>query len=240
MHTSWWMPAVAGVMFLGVLDAQAQEASSMQPPPDVIVTSGEGIVQATPDRAFVSIASEARAKLPKDAQQANAQAMSAVQAKLKAIGIGGDAIKTTAVDLQPEFDYQNGKQTLKGYVARNTTDVRVEPVERVGEIIDAAVGSGATSISGVRFDLKDRAGVEKKALHDAVADARGRAEALAQAAGRTIDRIIRIDDQGVRSAPPPRQYMMAMKSATDAISPTPVEAGQLEIRANVSLTVRLK
>lgn len=239
MHKSW-LPAFAGVMLLGALhaNAQAQEASSMQTQGDVIVTSGEGLVQTAPDRAFVSIAAESRAKLPKDAQQANAQAMTAVQAKLKAIGIGGDAIKTTSIDLQPEFDYQAGKQALKGYVARNAIDVRVDAIERVGEVVDAAVGSGATSVSGVRFDLKDRDGAEKKALQLAVADARGRADALAQAASRTIDRIVRIDDQNVRTAPPPRPYMMAMKSAD--MAQTPVEPGQLEIRASVSLTVRLK
>jgi uncharacterized protein YggE len=239
MHT-WWLPALAGVMLLSapLANAQAQEASSMQTQGDVIVTSGEGLVQAAPDRAFVSIAAESRAKLPKEAQQANAQAMTAVQAKLKAIGIGGDAIKTTSVDLQPEFDYQAGKQTLKGYVARNAIEVRVDAIERVGEVVDAAVGSGATSVSGVRFDLKDRDGAEKKALQLAVTDARGRADVLAQAASRSIDRIVRIDDQNVRTVPPPRPYMMAMKSAD--MAQTPVEPGQLEIRANVSLTVRLK
>jgi uncharacterized protein YggE len=239
MH-KWWLPALAGVMLSGALlaDAQAQEASSMQTQGDVIVTSGEGLVQAAPDRAFVSIAAESRAKLPKEAQQANAQAMTAVQAKLKALGLGGDAIKTTSVDLQPEFDYQAGKQTLKGYVARNSIEVRVDAIERVGEVVDAAVGSGATSVSGVRFDLKDRDGAEKKALQLAVTDARGRADVLAQAASRAIDRIVRIDDQNVRSVPPPRPYMMAMKSAD--MAQTPVEPGQLEIRANVSLTVRLK
>lgn len=237
----WWLPALAGMMLSGalVVSAQAQEASSMTTQGDVIVTSGEGLVQATPDRAFVSISSEARARTPKEAQQANAQAMTAVQAKLKAIGIGGDAIKTTSVDLQPEFDYQSGKQTLRGYVARNAIEVRVDDINRVGEVIDASVGSGATSVSGVRFDLKDRDGAEKKALQSAVSDARGRADVLAQAAGRAIDRIVRIDDQNVRSVPPPRPYMMAMKSV-DTVTQTPVEAGQLEIRATVSLTVKLK
>lgn len=239
MH-KWWLPAAAGVMLLGAISAQAQEASSMHMQGDVIVTSGEGLVQATPDRAFVSISAESRAKQPKEAQQANATAMAAVQAKLKAAGVAGDAIKTTSVDLQPEFDYQNGKQTLRGYVARNTIEVRVEPVEKVGEVIDAAVGSGATSVSSVRFDLKDRSGAEKKALQEAVADARGRADAIAQGAGRSVERIVRIEDQGVRSMPPPRPYMAAMKMSMDAAPSTPVEAGELEIRATVTVTLKLK
>lgn len=237
----WWLPAMAGVMLMSAsaIAAQAQEASSMPTQGDVIVTSGEAVVQAAPDRAFVSISAESRAKQPKEAQQANATAMSAVQAKLKAIGVAADAVKTTAVDLQPEFDYQNGKQTLRGYVARNTIEVRVEPVEKVGEVIDAAVSSGATSVSSVRFDLKDRTAVEKKALQEAVADARGRAEAIAQGAGRSVDRIVRIEDQGVRSVPPPRPYMAKM-AMMDTAESTPVQAGELDIRAHVTVTVKLK
>ena len=61
-------------------------------------------------------------------------------------------------------------------------------------MLDAVVQAGATSIGGVRFDLKDRAGAEREALRLAVADARARAEAAAAGAGRTIDRVLRIDD----------------------------------------------
>ena len=67
-------------------------------------------------------------------------------------------------DLQPQFDYVNGKQSLREYLARNTVEVRVDEVARAGDVLDAAVGSGATSVSGVRFDLKDRTAAERDAL----------------------------------------------------------------------------
>jgi uncharacterized protein len=99
--------------------------------------------------------------------------MSAVVQKLKASGLGDDAIRTRAYDLQPEFDYRDGKQTLRGYVARNSVEVRLDDIERVGEVIDVAVGSGATSVSGVRFDLKNRDEIEREALQRAVAGRQG-------------------------------------------------------------------
>ena len=69
----------------------------------------------------------------------------------------------------------------------------------MGEILDLAVGSGATSVSGVRFDLKDRAAAEREALKRAVADARARADAAAAGAGVKVDRVLRIEEQrGVR------------------------------------------
>jgi uncharacterized protein len=232
---------LAGALLLSAVIASRVAAQEPPPPPaagDVVITSGEGLVLAAPDRAFVSISAESRAKMPKEAQQANATAMTAVQAKLKAAGIPADAARTIALDLQPEFDYANGKQTLRGYVARNTIEVRVDEIEKVGEIVDAAVGSGATSVSNIRFDLKNRDATERRALGQAVADARARAEALAQAATRAIDRILKIEDHSEMGAPPPRPMMMMRQAAADAS--TPVTPGQLEIRARVTLTIRLR
>ena len=63
-------------------------------------------------------------------------------------------------------------------------------------MLEIAVGSGATSLNGIRFDMKDQAKLEREALRLAVADARAKADAAAAGAGRTIDRIMRVDEQG--------------------------------------------
>jgi uncharacterized protein YggE len=90
----------------------------------VIVTTGEGVVKQAPDRAWVTIAAESRAKTAADAQRMNTDAMTAVLEMIKASGIPAEAIQTSGYSLQPEFDYANGKQTLRGYVARNSVQVR--------------------------------------------------------------------------------------------------------------------
>jgi len=219
--------------------AGAQEAGDKQPPQDVIVTTGEGTVRIAPDQAFVSITAESRARTPREAQRLNADAMSAVQQKLKAAGFSGDAVRTLQLELQPQYDYQNGKQTLREYLARNTIEVRVEPVDRTGEIADLAVGSGATSVSNIRFELKDRRAVEHRALQEAVTQARGRADAIAQAGNRAVDRIIRIEDQPQEQVSPPRP-MMAMARAEVAQAQTPIAPGVLEIHARVVLTAKMR
>jgi len=66
-------------------------------------------VKLAPDRVWVSIAAESRARGPKEAQRATADAMKAVLDKLKALGLPADAIRTSGYDLQPEFDYANGR-----------------------------------------------------------------------------------------------------------------------------------
>lgn len=105
---------------------------------------------------------------------------------------------------------------------------------------EAAVSSGATSVSEIRFDLKDRAKLEREAVRLAVMDARARADAAAAGAGMTIARVLRIEEQGTLSPPPmPMMTRVAGRDAAQAAD-VPISSGQMEIRARVSLTAVLK
>lgn len=213
----------------------AQDLASTLP---VVVTTGEATLQRAPDRAFVTASVEARAKSARDAQRQNADAMAAVLKRLVDGRVPKEAIRTIGYDLQQELDFVQGKRVARDFVARNAIEVRIDDVARVGEIVDAVVQAGATSVSGIRFDLQDRAAVEREALRLAVADARARADAAAGGAGRTIDRVIRIDDtREGRSIPPrPMMTMARVEQAQD----TPIEPGVIEIHARVTLTASLK
>ena len=231
-----------GLMLLAATTVPA--AAQAPAPPDmrtpVVITSGEGNVKRAPDRVWVTIAAESRARGPKEAQRATADAMNAVMAKLKG-ALPQDAIRTTAYDLQPEFDYNNGRQTLRGYVARNTIEVRVDDITRAGDVLDMAVGSGATSVSGVRFDIKDREGAEREALRLAVADARARAEAAASGGGVRLGDVIRVEEQRA-FMPQPRPVMMMRQSAEgmSAADQVSIAPGELEVRATVTLTMGIR
>jgi uncharacterized protein YggE len=232
--------AVCCVLFAATAAAQTAPAPAASDGP-VTVTSGEGVVKRAPDRAWVQVSVESRARSPREAQKLNADAMSAVVQKLKSAGLSGDAMQTRGYDLQPEFDYANGKQTLRGYVARNGVELRVDELPRLGEYIEQAVGSGATSVGGVRFDLKDRASAEREALRLAVEDARKRADAAAAGAGLRVERVIRIEEHRVGVNPPPRPVMMAMRAeAAQAAAEPPIEAGELEVRGAVTLTATIR
>jgi uncharacterized protein len=229
------------VLVASVLPANAQLATPETPQQPVVVTTGEAVVKRAPDRAWVTIAAESRARTPQEAQRTNAEAMTAVTGRLKTSGIAGDAIQTTMFDLQPEFDYANGKQTLRGYVARNQLQVRVDELPKLGDVIAAVVGSGATNVNGLRFDLKDRDAAEREALKIAVADARARAEAAATGANMRVERVIRIEEQREFTPPPPRPMAMPMRAGmAGQETAVPIEAGEIEIRVRVSLTAAIR
>jgi uncharacterized protein YggE len=235
--------AVVALMFCAAivpaLSAQTPAAAAADGP--VVVTSGEGTVKRVPDRAWVQITVESRARGPREAQKLNVDAMSAVLQKLKGAGLAADALQTRGYDLQPEYDYANGRQTLRGYLARNSVEVRVDDLPRVGEIVDLAVTAGATSVGGVRFDLKDKAAAEREALRLAVLDARQRADAAAGGAGLRVERVVRVEEHRVTVNPPPRPMMMQMRAeAAQSAGEPPIEAGEIELRAAVTLTATIR
>lgn len=203
-----------------------------------IVAQGSGEVRAVPDMAVIAIGAEQPAKTPKEAQAAVAKAMTAVQQRLVAAGVAKEAIRTTAFDVQAQFDYVNGKQIPRGFLARHHIDVRVDDVSRVGELLDVAIQAGGTSVQGVRFDLKERPALEREALKRAVADARARADAMAAGAGSTVASVLRIEEGARVGAPQPA--MMRMSEAITVSGAPDVTPGETVIRANVTLTARLK
>jgi uncharacterized protein YggE len=237
-----WRPVV--IMLAPLAAALAGSASAQEPPSPAgaavpsIVTTGDAVIRRAPDQAFIVAAVETRARDSKEAQRQNAQAMTAVQQRLADERVPKDAVRTIGYSVQPDIDFSNGRRNVRGFIARNGVEIRLDAIERAGEILDAVVQAGATSVDGVRFELKDRSAVEREALRMAVVDARARADAMAAGAGRTVDRILRIED----GRPPQVVPMMRMapQLAETAAAPTPIEPSTIEIRAQVTLTVAIK
>src|SRR5918992_2189481 len=106
-------------VLISLLSLTSASAQTTQPQPSfdgpVVIASGEATVKRAPDRAFLTVTVESRAKGPREAQKLNAEAMTAVLQKLKS-SLPEDAIRTHGYDLQPEYDYRDGRQTLRGYL----------------------------------------------------------------------------------------------------------------------------
>jgi uncharacterized protein YggE len=224
------------ILALSAIPARAQTPSPPTEPP-VIVTQGEASVKRAPDQAVVSISAEARAPKSAEAQRKAAEAMTTLQAALKNVGLPADAIKTTNFSLTPDMEYSGGSARVKGYIVSNQIEVRVEAIDKISDVLDAAGSSGATTISGLRFDLKDRPAVEREALRLAVQDAMQRAQAMAAGAGRTLGPILRVEEHRA-GTPVPREMMTLAARAPGA--QTPITPGETEIRAQVVMTVAIK
>ena len=221
--------------------ATAQTPQPPAPPgPPVVVASGVATVKRAPDQAFVTFTTESRAARPAEAQKLNAQAMAQVQEAVKRAGIPTDAVRTLSFNLREDVDWVNGKRTSRGYVVSNAIEVRADKLDDLGRLLDAAVTAGATNVSNIRFELKDRSGAEREAVRLAVADARSRADAAAEGAGTKVVNVVRIEETSDRNMPPPMPMMRMAEARVAAAPETPVVAGEIEIRATVTLTAAIE
>lgn len=186
-----------------------------------ITAQGSGSVEAVPDEAMLSFGVESKAQTARAALAANAAEMRRVIAAVKAAG--ATSVQTQWVSLAPQAEQG-------GYVATNTVSATVRELATVGAVIDAAVEAGANQVSGPGLSRSDRAELYREALRAAVADARARAQALAQAAGVTLGRVTAIAEGG-GAVPVP--MLGAARAAGEG---TPVEPGEQEITATVTVT----
>ena len=212
-----------------------QNGSSEQP---VIVSTGEAVLQRSPDIAYVSMEFESTADSPRDAQQDNTKLLTTVRGRLTRSRMPQDALRIVALVLQQEYENINGKQVpRKGrYLAKTTVEIRVDDVARAGEIAEVMIQAGASALKGVRFDLRDRPTVEREALRLSVEDAYARADAAAAGAAKTIERIVRIEESPSESVISRPTVLVRVEGASSGN----VEPGVLEIRAHVTMTVAVK
>jgi uncharacterized protein YggE len=235
--------AVAASVFVVVAvvpsPARAQSAAAAADAP-VIIAQGEASVKRAPDVAWAQIAVETRASKPEDARQKAAEAMTSVMAALKRT-LPADAIRTSGFSVEPEMEYVGGSARVKGYISRNQVEARVDDLEKLAGVLDASVSSGATTVSGVRFDVKARAQYEREALRLAVEDAMGRAQAMAAGAGRSVGTLLRVQEQRASVGPVFRSAAaMAPGGGRGGAMETPVAPGEIEIRGVVTVTVGIR
>ncbi len=206
--------------------------------PARVVSHGEGLVTAKPDLVRIMIGVTTQASTAAEAGAQNAKQTSAVIADIKQqIGSDGE-LKTSNYSLYPLYTNPRAgsKPSISGYQASNMVEVRLNDIGAAGKVIDAATKSGANQIQGVNFALRDEQKLRADALAKAAVQARANVNALAASLGQRVTRILRIEDGEPVRVVPLRAEMM-MKSA-DAVQ-TPVEPGDIEVRATVTLTAEI-
>src|SRR5436853_150931 len=81
-------------------------------------------------------------------------------------------------------------------------EARVEDLALIGRLLDAGVGAGANTLEGVEFGLRNETPARIQALASAVAEAKRKASAIADALGVRLVRVQDAEEGGVRVIPP--------------------------------------
>jgi len=226
--------------FLAVVCACAAIAPlrAQQPPVSSVRVTSEARVTAKPDRAQVDIGVLTRAANSQEAAAHNARQVDAVLAAVRKAAPAA-VLKTTSYSLNPNYQFHpgGGEPTLNGYTAQNVVQVTLDELGRIGAVIDAATQSGANHVQGIQFTLRDQDAVRAQALREAVTRARAQAEVLAGALGLKITRVLSVEENSPRFVPI-RVFAGASRAAAEAVPP-PIEAGTLEVTAEVTLSVEV-
>lgn len=227
------LTAVAAVLAVPAWGASgsstARSADAAATPPTITV-NGSGTVKAVPDIAIWTFSVTSRAASARDALKANGNDMRKVIAALKAAGIAAADLRTAQVNLSVRTN-QDGTAVV-GYEASNSVTAKVRKQADTGEIVDKAVDAGADGVNGPAFLVSNQTALYRQALLAAYDDARAKAASLAKQGGLTLGKATSIVESGSSQ---PVFYAAGVAKAAAADS-TPVEAGESEVQASVSVT----
>jgi len=231
---------VAVILACAVAAAPARAQQTPLSPVSSIRVSGEAKVTAKPDRVQIDIGVTTRATQSQDAASQNARQVDAVLAAVRKATSPAAVLKTISYSLNPTYQYhpKGEEPTITGYSAVNVVQVTLDDLAKIGTVIDSATLAGANHVQGIQFTLRDQDAVRAEALRQAATRARAEAEVLAAALGLKVVRVLSAEENSPRVVPV-RAYMGAPRAAMATATATPVEAGTLDVTADVMLTVEV-
>jgi uncharacterized protein YggE len=230
---------VAVVLACAVAASPLRAQQTPLSPLSSIRVTGDAKVTARPDRVQIDIGVTTRAAQSQEAASQNARQVDAVLAAMRK-ATPAAVLKTISYSLNPTYQYHsNGEEpTITGYSAVNVVQVTLDDLAKIGTVIDSATLAGANHVQGIQFTLRDQDAVRAEALRQAATRARAEAEVLAAALGLKVLRVLSVEENSPRVMPV-HIAMAAPRAVASGAVTTPMEAGTLDVTADVSLTVEV-
>ena len=180
-----------------------------------ISVTGNGEVEASPDRADIYFTIISKGETAKIAQDTASAIGERVIAQLENAG----KIETTGyyVNEYGEWSESEGRYNIKGYQATHSLRLNTNNLDKISEYLQTAVDSGINNINNIEFKLskEKEQEIKNQAIEKAVSNAREKADSLAKATGSRIGKVISIEETNYYYQP----YMM--KAAMEDSSAAP-------------------
>lgn len=239
------LAALALFLFVKFVDAAQNIGRSEFPIQNTFTVEGTGKVTAVPDIARINFSVTETATTVGVAQDAATKKMNAAIAYLKEAKIDEKDIKTTSYNVNPKYDYTpcySGAcpaPKIVGYDVSQSVEVKVRDTAKAGEVLQGLGSRNVQNISGPSFGIDDPEKLQSDARGKAVADARAKAEILAEQLGVRIGKVVSFYESGG-----PIMYANDMRgmgvSATKESAPAPeLPTGENEYSINVSIVYEI-
>lgn len=222
--------------------------------PATISVSGEGEVLAIPDIGRFSFSVLAEADDATTAQEESGQKINTILAYLKEVGVEDKDIKNLSYNLHPKYRYEEqvcpagtfcerGRRIQDGFEVSQTIEVKVRDTDEAGSILSGVGERGATNISGLSFTIDDEESLKEESRAKAIADAKAKAEVLADQLGVSLVRILDFSEGGYAPMPYMERaeaFSVAMDDAGGVGGGPSVPTGEQSTKSNVTLIYEIK
>jgi uncharacterized protein YggE len=220
--------AIALVVFVALgRPSAARSASSSRG--DSITVTGVGEATVAPDQATFDFVVETTGATAREALAANATQTHDVLFALEKNGVRPADIQTQDVSTYSRAPDQSG------FAASHDLVVLVRDLPKAGTIVDAGVASGADQVSGPTFSRSDKDALYRDALRAALAQARAKAQALAEASHVALGSVTKVEEQ-TDAGYVPFASDQQMYSSARAVAKTPIAKGRQKTEATVDVT----
>jgi len=240
--------------------APTQQPDACDPNRNIHV-SGTAVVNVVPDRALIQLGVQSNGRTPKEVQARNATMISRVIKAMKALGVEAKDISTDRYVIQPLYEDWDDLR-IKGYRIFNVVSITMRDVDKTSEAIATAFQAGANQVVNVEFYTSELRKYRDQAREMAMKAASEKADALAQAGGADTGCVLNItenthsyfngwsgwgwwwngggNNQNLWTQNAVQNVAPSSGSGTTSNDDSPVSAGQISIRAEVSVTFALK
>jgi uncharacterized protein YggE len=240
MRTKYFVFAILAVLTL-VLSACGPTTVNQAAPENLrtLNVSGVGVVYLTPDIVYINIGVNTQRENASEAVEINKEQTSAVIQAIKDFGVAEKDIRTTNFSIwsNPQYD-EFGQITGTNYSVDNTVYVTIRDLDKLGDLLDAAINAGANSIYSIQFDVEDKTEANKEARALAVEDAKTEAQELADTAGVSLVEIQTVSYY--ESGATPNFYGGKGGGGGGEAAAVPIQPGQLAVTVTVDMTYSIK
>lgn len=202
--------------------------------------NGDGKVFAKPDTFLLTVVAQEKSRTTKEWFAQVAAKISEVQKLLKDNGIVEKDIQSVNISINPNYNYDNGRSTIDGFIASHGLQVKIRNLESIDTILAGVSSIANIQIQNTSYDIDDKTKLYTEARNLAIAKAKQKAEDIAKASGINLWKVINIsENQGYNPPPMYSNQFAKAEMATDAIWGG-VSVGQLEISTNVSISYEIR
>lgn len=241
------IPTTLALLFAATAQAQFPSMTGRPDLPPLVTVQGRGEVRVANTVAVIQLGFEAAGPEEAAVREDVTRRSQAVTASLKEQNV--ERLETTAVNIRPQFVYDQGGQGKKplppkitGYTGQVAISFQA-PVADAGKIISSAMELGANSLLGMQTQPTDEARLEAegRALTLAAKDAEVQADALLAALNLAKVGVRSIDAAAGRPGPVPMPRMMAaMAEAAPPLPELDIQGGETVISREITMQVEFR